>query len=128
MSAVAALATVQGWAALIAIVGVLVFIWRKVWPYARRISHFLDDFIGEEARPGVPARPGVMERLQNHELALAEIRYHVQPNSGHSAHDRLVARVDALAAHLDEHMAESTAAHEAIEERLDHLAEERGNP
>lgn len=30
----------------------------------KRLAHFLDDWFGEEARPGIPARPGVMERLE----------------------------------------------------------------
>lgn len=30
----------------------------------KRLAHFLDDWFGEEARPGVAARPGVMERLE----------------------------------------------------------------
>lgn len=118
-------AAYQGWIALVALMAVIAFLWAKVWPVVSRFVHFLDDFIGEKARPGVPARPGVMERLQALEEALDEIRYHVQPNGGRSAHDRLVARVDALVARLDEHMAASTASHRAIWERLDALARRR---
>lgn len=114
-------AAYQGWLALVALVGVIGFLWAKVWPAVQRFTHFVDDFVGEKERPGVPARPGVMERLQALEEALDEIRYHVQPNGGRSAHDRLVARVDALVARLDEHIAASTASHRAIWERLDAL-------
>ena len=35
----------------------------KVAPVMRRLSHLVDDLIGEPARTGVAARPGVMERL-----------------------------------------------------------------
>lgn len=109
------------WGGLAALAGVLGFLWRKVWPALRRFSHFVDDFVGEEERPGVPARPGVLERLQTLEEALAEVRYHVQPNGGRSAHDRLVARVDAMAALLNEHMTDSTASHRALWGRIDAL-------
>lgn len=37
-----------------------------------RMQHFLDDWFGEEARDGVPARPGVMERLDSLEQAIRE--------------------------------------------------------
>lgn len=37
----------------------------KVWPVARKLNHFVDDVAGEKARPGVPARPGLMERMCN---------------------------------------------------------------
>jgi hypothetical protein len=37
---------------------------RWVIPPARRVVHLLDDFAGEEPRPGLPhGRPGVMDRL-----------------------------------------------------------------
>lgn len=37
---------------------------RAAWRFGRRIDDFLSDWFGEQARPGIPARPGVMERLQ----------------------------------------------------------------
>lgn len=43
----------------------------KLAPLARRITHFLDDWQGEDARPGIPRRPGVLERLQTQEVASA---------------------------------------------------------
>ena len=48
-----------GLGGIIAIAGV---VW-KIMPTLRRISHFLDDLMGEAARPGVPASPGILERL-----------------------------------------------------------------
>lgn len=44
-----------------ALVGVL---WRSRTTI-RRLVHLVDDLAGEEARPGVPARPGLMDRLDN---------------------------------------------------------------
>lgn len=113
---------VQVWGVILTLATVIGFLWRKVGPVLRRVGHFLDDFLGEEERPGIPARPGVLERLQAVEVALAEVRYHVQPNGGRSAHDRLIERVDTLAARLDEHIAASATSHQAIYERLDALA------
>lgn len=36
---------------------------RPMFRLIRQVREFLDDWNGEEARPGVPGRPGVMERL-----------------------------------------------------------------
>lgn len=39
------------------------FLFRRAWRFARRIGHFLDDWNGEEARSGQPARPGIPEQV-----------------------------------------------------------------
>ncbi|MBB5081389.1 hypothetical protein [Nonomuraea endophytica] len=69
----------------------------------RRLSHFLDDWNGEEARPGVPFRPGFAERV-------ALIEAELKPNHGSSLRDAInrveqgVRRVeDGLASHLQQH-------------------------
>ncbi|MFI6813288.1 hypothetical protein ACIBG7_12790 [Nonomuraea sp. NPDC050328] len=69
----------------------------------RRLSHFLDDWNGEEARPGVPYRPGFAERV-------ALIEAELKPNHGSSLRDAInrveqgVRRVeDGLASHLQQH-------------------------
>lgn len=54
---------------IIALVGV---VW-KIMPNLRRISHFLDDLMGEAARPGVPASPGILERLADVEARLGKV-------------------------------------------------------
>ena len=107
--------------------------WVKgVSPAVRWISSVkdkMDDLYGEAERPGVPARPGMMERLAETDLAVAEIKaaipgltsalqeiqvrdaeraeairiiqYHVQPNHGNSAYDAMGRKVDDVAAKLD---------------------------
>ena len=89
----------------------------------------MDDQYGEAARPGVPARPGMMQRLAETDLAVAEIKaaipgltaalqeiqdrdairaeairdiqYHVQPNHGESAYDAMGKKVDAVAKQIE---------------------------
>ena len=80
----------------------------------RQIEDFLESWQGRPARPGYPAEPGIPERvagieelvpgwttaLSEHTEAIEEIRYHIQPNHGGSAHDALVRKIDALGEHL----------------------------
>ena len=107
--------------------------WRSVRAFFRRLADFLDDWFGEPARPGVPARPGMGERVQGLEEkmpgmeaalaenaeALAEVRYHVQPNHGGSAHDDLTAKVEQIASTLSA----LTQAQLAVAGAMDHLRE-----
>lgn len=58
-----------GLGGIIALAGV---VW-KIMPNLRRISHFLDDLMGEAARPGVPASPGILERLADVEARLGKV-------------------------------------------------------
>lgn len=84
---------------------------RKVLPLLKKLADFLDDVAGEPARPGVPARAGLMERVQR-------IEHELFPNSGKSLRDqtnriegKLAAdndRLDALSGRLDEHITQST--------------------
>jgi len=73
----------------------------------RRRSQFYDDWYGEEARPGVPARQGVMERLLNHEESLSVLMVRTEElctNSGESIKDkinRLDTQVDELSYKVD---------------------------
>ncbi|MFH8577100.1 hypothetical protein [Streptomyces zaomyceticus] len=53
----------------------------------RRIDQFMDDWAGEEERPGVPARPGVMERVSGIEERLSRVEHELYPNSGGSLRD-----------------------------------------
>lgn len=80
----------------------------RAWP---RVRDFLEDWAGEAPRPGVPARPGVMVRLQRIETEL-------HPNGGRSLSDAInrtdtavagiTGRLDDLAARVDQ-LATTTA-------------------
>ena len=82
--------------------GILVAL-RWLRPIAERIRSIAEDWTGTPARPGVPATPGVMERLGEvkatvdaHTVSIEEIRHQVTPNTGSSAHDALMRNVDEL--------------------------------
>ena len=65
----------------------------------KRFIHFLDDYFGEEERPGFPGRPGMQERLRHMEEEMKTISYEMKPNSGSSIKDainRIEKRLDAL--------------------------------
>lgn len=72
--------------------GAGVFI-KKVLPFVRKMNHFVDDMVGEDARPGMDARPGVIARL-------ASIEHELHPNSGKSLRDQTDRLEQALDAHL----------------------------
>lgn len=55
----------------------------------RKVNEFLEDWRGEEARPGYPGRPGVLQRLVQLEEHVATTSHEVQPNSGSSMKDQL---------------------------------------
>jgi hypothetical protein len=80
-----------GWViALAALVTALAVIWkavRTVLAWARRVNDFFEDWGGEPGRPGVAARPGVMQRLGTIEGRLGTIEHELHPNSGASLRD-----------------------------------------
>lgn len=61
------------------LLGVLYTLVRKLHPVSRRLVHLIDDLAGENARPGVPARPGLMERVAGNEAALAALLKRLEP-------------------------------------------------
>lgn len=76
--------------AITAVGGVVTVVWRVVRAALRlggRAGQFFDDWYGEEGRPGVPARPGVMERMAGIEHQLAVFKHELYPNSGGSLRD-----------------------------------------
>ncbi|GAA5048138.1 hypothetical protein HNP84_000235 [Thermocatellispora tengchongensis] len=66
---------------------VLARIGRYLWRLFQGIDDFLDDWRGEPPRPGVPARPGVMERLERVEQEVVAVRHEVTTNDGSSLKD-----------------------------------------
>lgn len=95
-------------AAIVSSAGVVITAVLLVLRRFRRLSQFLDDYFGEKARPGVEARPGVMERLKNlddGQLAILErlgkVEAQVHPNGGATMADavnRIERKVNADAA------------------------------
>ncbi|GAA2184926.1 hypothetical protein GCM10009785_34710 [Brooklawnia cerclae] len=91
---------------LIAIGGVVAGL-RWLRPIGRAIRHFLDDWNGQDERPGVERRPGVMEQLSTLRTDLDEVKgiaveartaaddaaFHSKPNHGTSAYDDLMRAV-----------------------------------
>lgn len=69
---------------------------KYVFPAIKGLIDFFDDVKGEPARPGVEARPGLMDRLASVESiqkansrTLDTVRHEVFPNSGKSLRDRI---------------------------------------
>lgn len=55
------------------IIGSVAAVLRRTAPTMRQIAHLVDDVVGEEARPGVPRRPGLLERMDALEIQTATI-------------------------------------------------------
>ncbi len=82
--------------AAVTVVGVGV---HKATVLTKRFIHFLDDYFGEEERPGFQGRPGMQERMRIIEQELRHISYEMKPNSGTSIKDainRIEKRLDQL--------------------------------
>ena len=74
----------------IGVIGVGVY---KASKLVKRFIHFLDDYFGEEERPGFDGRPGLQERLKFMEDEIACISFEMRPNHGTSIKDA-VARIE----------------------------------
>jgi hypothetical protein len=86
-------------AATVTAIGVIGVGLHKATKLVKRFIHFLDDYFGEEERPGFEGRPGMQERLKYMESEIACISYEMRPNSGSSIKDaigRIEKRLDKL--------------------------------
>ena len=72
---------------LITIIGALVASARWAYRQVCSLQDLLEDWHGEQARPGVPGRLGVMERLDRIEKTVNSAAFNSQPNHGTSAYD-----------------------------------------
>ncbi|MGH3205928.1 MAG: hypothetical protein ACRDP5_28335 [Streptosporangiaceae bacterium] len=59
----------------------------RLWRIMRRATHFFDDYFGQPARDGLEARPGVMARLGSVEKLIEQVAAEMSPNHGHSLRD-----------------------------------------
>jgi hypothetical protein len=76
--------------ALVLLAAALVVIGKGVrWVFStlNMVREFLEDWRGEEARPGYHKRPGVMERLVSLEEQVSTVTHELKPNSGASLRD-----------------------------------------
>ncbi|MBP2331230.1 hypothetical protein JOF56_011615 [Kibdelosporangium banguiense] len=87
---------------LVLVVGLFAKVWKAIRPVWRGTGNFLEDWNGEPERPGVPAKPGVMERLRAIEQKVDGIDHELHPNSGQSLRDQ----VDSIRTELREHIAQ----------------------
>lgn len=86
-------------ATIITSVTAIIIAINKASQLTKRFVHFLDDYFGEEERPGFQGRPGMQERLRNLEEEVKTISYEMKPNSGSSIKDainRIERRLDNL--------------------------------
>lgn len=86
-------------AAVVTAITVLGVAFHKASILVKRFIHFLDDYFGEEERPGFKGRPGLQERLRFMEEEIACISFEMRPNHGTSIKDairRIEDRLDKL--------------------------------
>lgn len=90
----------------IAFVGGGAWVIRKIHRFNTKFDDFLEDWNGSDERPGVPHRPGVMERLSQQDNALkciegrvVAVEAELNPNGGKSVKDA-VSRVDGHLNHI----------------------------
>jgi hypothetical protein len=86
-------------AATVTAIGVISVGVHKAIKLVKRFIHFLDDYFGEEPRPGFDGRPGLQERLKFMEDEIACISFEMRPNHGTSIKDavgRIEERLDKL--------------------------------
>lgn len=79
---------------VVAIAGFVAAVVIRAWAFGKKWMNFFSDWFGEEARPGVSKRPGVMERLdcQDQQLVnintrLSTVESELKPNSGTTVKD-----------------------------------------
>lgn len=104
------------------VLAAIAWAWKQLKPPTKGIEHFLEDWNGEPARPGVPAKLGMMQRMENIETSQANTETHqtktdlwfekygpiidrldheMHPNSGGSLADAVNRTEANLKAHLE---------------------------
>lgn len=86
----------------VALIGSVAFaVVKWLHPVVAKVTRVLDLFLGHPAEQGIPAVPGVIERLDAQDARLEAIEHQITPNHGTSAHDKLAGRIDSVAAQVD---------------------------
>lgn len=97
-----------------AVVGLAAWAARHGWRLLRGTYEFLDEWGGRPAHSGLPATPGVVARLAEHEKLLSQLVAETQPNGGSSLHD-LMARTEQAVAEIRTEQAKMRARMEQLE-------------
>ena len=65
------------------LVTVAIRINKLVYPVWHKLEQMANDFAGEPERPGVPAKPGIMERISKLEQLVQELSDKIDESSKH---------------------------------------------
>lgn len=103
-------------------IAIVLWAWKNLRPPTKGIEHFLEDWNGEPARPGVPPRLGMMQRVANIETSqstaaglqaktdlwfekygpiIDKLDHEMHPNSGSSMADAVNRTEASLKAHIE---------------------------
>lgn len=74
-------------AALVSVLGAILFIFKMARNFFRRTNNFFEDWYGTPGRDGVEPQPGVMARIHHQDEVLAYLKAEVSYNHGHSIKD-----------------------------------------
>lgn len=88
-------------AATVTAIGVIGVGIHKATKLVKRFIHFLDDYFGEEERPGFEGRPGMQERMRIIEEEIKCISFEMRPNHGTSIKDA-VSRIESRLEQLEQ--------------------------
>ncbi len=123
-------------------VGVALAGLKWVKPALKQIGDFLGDWQGQPARPGVDARPGVMEQLgtlktdvntlktdvdlarvlaRDAAESAADAAHHSKPDHGDSSYDKLMKKIDGINAAITASEADRKALHKHSDEQSEIL-------
>lgn len=87
---------IDNWQNLLVSGALLAGLYLRFRPRLKRLSQLLEDWHGTDARPGVPARPGVMVRLEALEQRTAVLEKELRPNGGGSIKDQITSMTEQL--------------------------------
>ncbi len=108
----------------VAVFGLIGWAARHGWHLLRGTSEFLDEWGGRPARHGLPATPGVVARLAEHEKLLIQLVAETQPNDGSSLHD-VMARTEHVMTRTERAVEEIRAEQAKMRTRMEQLETQR---